>query len=323
MKNRQFKYFLVSAGLHAMGFGLIFLGNMIVSQTVAKDTPIEQRVLNLPIIQQIPQTLVDEAIYNPGGAQEIGQPTEVQQPVEQPKAEPPPARQEVKKETKKPVEKPKTEPKVKPKEKPKKETPKTQPVKERKEPALNFDAMEKAAQKDLNLKKKESDRRAREAAAAAEEEARENAEAMEEVRGFNKGLASSMGNVKSSKSSTGNGKSASNTVIRGASSGNGNGQGTGGTVANYLQAVRSIYDRAWVQPPETESISKSTIVKIVINRDGTIRSADIVSNSGYEPLDKSVRNVLKSVRRVPAFPKNSKDSTRTYTFKFSLEGINL
>jgi TolA protein len=108
--------------------------------------------------------------------------------------------------------------------------------------------------------------------------------------------------------------------IEGIGDGIGGGMGGGPAAANYAQAIRSIYDKAWYDPPEeVTDTSLNVEVKINIARTGRIVSARVTGASGNSKLDRSVRRALDRVTSVPPFPAGATDLDRTYTILFNLK----
>ena len=89
--------------------------------------------------------------------------------------------------------------------------------------------------------------------------------------------------------------------------------------ANYGQIVKSIYDRAWTAPDNADNDNANTKVKVVISRDGTVISADIIDPSGDAAVDRSVQRALDKVHTIDPFPDDSTDQTRTYIINFNLK----
>ncbi|MBP5760123.1 MAG: hypothetical protein J6W90_01935, partial [Verrucomicrobia bacterium] len=262
------KAFLISLALHGGLLGAFLGGSAFINPT-----PKQEPVVNLPLIHltQVPSVLTDEAIFNPGGAPEVGEPSP-EPPAAQPAApapapEPAPApkvepvkkpEQKTVKETKKPEKK--AEPKkteTKPKDPPKKKTPE------------KVDLSKLVVKPDKAKAEREAKERveaeAAEAAKAAAEAAKlQNAikGAIKTVKGYSSGAVTNLGN-----------SSASGTVVRGANPGNGNGTGIGPSVANYNQYVISLYDLAWKCPSDLTDTKATTTVEIKINKDGSIRSS--------------------------------------------------
>jgi TonB family protein len=95
--------------------------------------------------------------------------------------------------------------------------------------------------------------------------------------------------------------------------------GGGVAYANYAQMVKTIYERNWHPPGETSRDDAVVTVKIVIARDGTIRSSRIIGRSGDSGVDASVEATLRRVTKVRPFPDGATESTRTYTIGFNLK----
>lgn len=94
--------------------------------------------------------------------------------------------------------------------------------------------------------------------------------------------------------------------------------GGGPTYANFLQAVRSVYARAWAGrvPAGATDIDTDAVASITINRDGTVASASITRSSGNAVVDQAVQGVLDRVRYVVPLPEDSKDQKREVTITF-------
>jgi TonB family protein len=98
------------------------------------------------------------------------------------------------------------------------------------------------------------------------------------------------------------------------------GQGGGEAFAGYETVVYNAYYHAWITPDSVADKLAGADVKIVVARDGTIISAEIVSKSGEPALDKSVGRVLRAVTKLPPFPTSARDEERTFLIRFNLEG---
>lgn len=77
-------------------------------------------------------------------------------------------------------------------------------------------------------------------------------------------------------------------------------------VANYKDALATIYYNAWTTPNDAANDLADTKVRITVATDGTVISADIVTPSGDAKADASVRQALDSVSSVPPLPDQSK-----------------
>ena len=313
MINREKKCMLGSVVIHAALLAALGVGSAFVSSSVPQNP---DDVAPLPTIQQIPSNLVDELIYNPGGAQEIGP---IQTPSEAPKPKPAPA--PVAKPTPKPT--PEKKAVTPPKVETKKTTQADTPVKKTEPKKINLDNLKTKLDPSKIASESQSKAQA-EAEAAAEAAA--NAEAERQRKAWADVLSNVKGTIEDSggSASTSDGKgTASQAKITGASLGTGDGTGSGEAVANYAQAVRSYYRNAWISPSSLKDDKLTTVVRVVINRNGSINSASITTRSGDKDLDASVQKAIDSVVKLPPFPRGSTDSTRTYTIRFNLKGANI
>lgn len=98
------------------------------------------------------------------------------------------------------------------------------------------------------------------------------------------------------------------------------GPGGGGPVyASYLAWIQSVYMNAWVPPDDSSVAAAVAYASITIERDGTIRSAELVGGSGDSAIDASVRRTLQRVTTIgKSFPEGVKENERTYKLKFDL-----
>jgi TolA protein len=87
---------------------------------------------------------------------------------------------------------------------------------------------------------------------------------------------------------------------------------------NYADAIWTRYYQAW-QTPDGRDIRTPVKVEIVVARDGRILSANIIRSSGDSALDRSVRQALDRVSKLPPFPEESKDSQRSFKINFELK----
>lgn len=95
--------------------------------------------------------------------------------------------------------------------------------------------------------------------------------------------------------------------------------GGGASFANYRQAIFTIYYNAWLTPDDASSRLASVDARIVVARDGTIISAEVLSRSGDAGVDHSVRRALDSVTKLPPFPAEARDEQRTFVIRFNLQ----
>ncbi len=111
------------------------------------------------------------------------------------------------------------------------------------------------------------------------------------------------------------------TTVDVASLGTGSGGwgGTGPTLVNYAQWVKEIYDRHWIVTDAVKSDDGIVKVEIVVQRNGDARGK-ILRGSGDATLDRTVQRALDSVRNIGyAFPKDAKDSSRTFIINFNVK----
>jgi len=97
------------------------------------------------------------------------------------------------------------------------------------------------------------------------------------------------------------------------------GQGGGQAFAGYETIIYNAYYHAWIAPDSVADKLAGTDVKIVVARDGTILSAEIISKSGEPALDKSVERALRAVQSLPPFPATAHDEQRSFLIRFNLE----
>ncbi|MFO1476368.1 MAG: TonB family protein [Verrucomicrobiota bacterium] len=98
------------------------------------------------------------------------------------------------------------------------------------------------------------------------------------------------------------------------------GPGGGGVpYANWKQAVKSVYDRAWVLPSGVTSDSGSALVSVTIGRDGRVLSAEIIRRSGNAAVDDSVQTTIDRVRYAAPLPEDSPDQQRTIQIYFDVK----
>jgi TonB family protein len=98
------------------------------------------------------------------------------------------------------------------------------------------------------------------------------------------------------------------------------GIGGGGEVfAGYDEAVSSIYYHAWITPDSVPDRLTAPEVRVVVERDGSIRSAELITRSGEAALDKSVERLLRVVDHLPPFPSGAHDEQKVFRIRFSLD----
>lgn len=117
--------------------------------------------------------------------------------------------------------------------------------------------------------------------------------------------------------------SAADSIERGVSSATSielKGPGGGGVpYANFFQAVKSVYARAWVLPDGIDDDEATATVSVTIARDGKVLSARITRSSGNVAVDQSVRVVLDRVKYAAPLPDSEKADERTVTINFNVK----
>jgi TonB family protein len=95
--------------------------------------------------------------------------------------------------------------------------------------------------------------------------------------------------------------------------------GPGGEVyADYSKFVIAVYRAAWI-PPSDMSEDKDTVrVRVVIRRDGTVESFQIITSSGNAAVDKSVEHLRKIQSIGAAFPEGAPNEKRMFNIRFNL-----
>jgi TonB family protein len=92
--------------------------------------------------------------------------------------------------------------------------------------------------------------------------------------------------------------------------------------ASYRDALATIYYNAWTTPNGAIGDETDAIVKITVAADGTVINARIITPSGDEKMDDSVRRALDRVPSVPPLPNKSK-SEQDFTIDFNLKAKRL
>ena len=96
------------------------------------------------------------------------------------------------------------------------------------------------------------------------------------------------------------------------------GPGGGGLpYANFLQAVKSVYDRAWIAPNGAAEGDATVTVSVTIARNGKVISASIINPSGNTAVDRSVQAALDRVRYAAPLPDDAKEDQRTVDIRFN------
>jgi len=98
------------------------------------------------------------------------------------------------------------------------------------------------------------------------------------------------------------------------------GPGGGGLpYANWMQAVKSVYDRAWLLPDSVTSDSATAMATVTIARDGRVISSSMVRLSGNADVDQSVQATLNRVRYAAPLPDDAREDQRSVTIYFDVK----
>lgn len=309
MNRSQKKCLIVSLATH--GFLLLML---IVGPAFLRSKP---PVNDLRLLDVIPSRLVDDLISSGGTpapvtpAAAVAKPAPVATPAVQPApVQPDPPKVEVK--TAKPPRDETEEPDT------------TEPVKDTVKKILDPDAIPidppKVTKKPIVVNiKKPVVRKVGGKSHGEDEKAREEADARADAKARADAIARRHAALTGVISDI-RGRLTGSVKIEGIGDGAGGGMGGGPAAANYAQAIRSLYDKAWYDPPEeVTDTSLNVEVKINIARTGRIVSARVTGSSGNSTLDRSVRRALDRVKSVPPFPAGATDLDRIYTILFNLK----
>ena len=283
MNRLERKCLIVSACLHSLLALILIVGPAFVGPS---RTPLD----NLPILDFVPQKTVDALIS--GGGDPKAQPPSAAPPQRPPTPTPPPPAPPAAAE--KPVDLPKD------------------PLK----PDNSEESLEVSAPKkkkiEISTTKIVRPRDTRsEAKARADAKAREQARAWDAQR---KMAAARIGDV---AEHIGSDMSGSTTVTL-------KGPGGGGVpYANFLQAVKSVYARAWVVPDGVTDDSATTVTSVTIGRDGRVITASITRRSTSPAVDQSVQATLDRVRYAAPLPDDAKEDQRTVTINFNVRAKRL
>jgi TonB family protein len=95
------------------------------------------------------------------------------------------------------------------------------------------------------------------------------------------------------------------------------GIGGGAAFAGYRDVVFNVYYHAWKTPEDSANRQATADAKVVIARDGSVISAELIRSSDDQTLDRSVERVLRAVTKLPPFPASTRDEQRTFVIRFS------
>jgi len=281
----QKKCFIASTGLHLLLLVILLIGPAFMASRNKPDT--------MPVLDFVALKTVDDALSGGGNPKANSAPAPFEKPQPLPpapvaKPEPPPPE---KVRTPEPPKETVSEP-----PKPKEPDYSLEPSKDRKPKKPNID---------LNPITRPHDA-LDDAKAKAEAEAREEARRERERR---KRIASAIGNAANSLESS----------LSGSTSIELTGPGGGGVpYANFLQAVKSVYQSAWIVPDGVTDENATTAASVTIARDGTVVSSRITRSSGSPGVDQSVQRTLDRVKWAAPLPDTAKEDERTVNINFNV-----
>ena len=334
MISSNSRYLLTSVGIHAAAVGLLVFAPALSSRTV-QDTP-------SPILEIIPDNLRLTDGNTIGGGNPNAQPPkggpQLSAPPQPPVQEPPPP-------TPPPTPPPKTPPpepskaQEPPPETPKAELlpPKTPPKKNlateiqrstpnapkaqdvdptlstQKQKSSKSDFQLAEAPKKRSKKDIDAERKASEAAAAAEEarEAREHQARVAAAReAWNRAQQARADAVRGVASNLGKNLSGSTSFEM---------PGPGGAAyAPYGSYLMAFYKLRWKKPTTLNVDHGEVEAEITVQRNGRVSAFRLVKPSGMRALDDSVREVLDRNRDLRPLPEGTTDSERRITIRFDL-----
>jgi len=290
MSRLQKKCLVASAGTHLMLLSLLFVSPGFIP---SRHEP------ELPVVWLIPDKHTDDP--SSGG----GSPTAVAPPAPPPVTPAPapvtPPDQMPQAQVIPPREPEPTPPEPKPARKPE---PETKPPKPTQKPNLAKESATQPAKPKHEIKPT-FEKSAESTRAQAEAKARAKAEA--EAKAAQAQLLAKLNQV---------GRSLSKNLSPGTSI---DYPGPGGEAfANYAQVVKSVYQNAWLPPNDVADDSAIVKTKVIILRDGKVKSAVIIRRSGIPSLDRSVERAL-DLDFIAPFPEGAKDTERTFYIDFNLK----
>jgi TonB family protein len=292
MTRLQKKCFLVSAGMHGL-LGVILFGT-----AAFRDKPAPK---DIPILTMIPSRILDEAGAG-GGSPAPAAAAQPPQPAAQPVQPPQPAPAVVR--TPQPVAPPQpAEPieRPQPREVERERTP--EPSTERETEAK---PVHKAHEIHVDYTPASTLTHKKRVRPSETEEAEYSSSS--ESKRLRQRIAESLDALATGVQSSG----AQGTVV------DMPGQGGGESFAGYETVIYNAYYHAWTAPDSVGDMKAGADVKIVVARDGSIISAEIVNKSGEAALDRSVSRALRAVTRLPPFPPTAHDEQRIFLIRFNL-----
>jgi outer membrane biosynthesis protein TonB len=280
MTRLQKKCFLFSAGMHSL-LGVIVLGS-----AAFREKPATR---DIPILTMIPARILDEAGAGGGSPEPAAAPQPAAPAVPAPQPIAPPHAAELL-------------PRPKPREAEREPAP---------QPLIAKEAEARPARKthEIHVDYTPATSATRQTKTKTSEAAVAESSSLANARRLRREIAESLDALAAGVKSSG----AKGTVVEMP------GQGGGEAFAGYETVIYNAYYHAWITPDSVADKLAATDAKIVVARDGTILSAEILSKSGEPALDKSVGRVLRAVTKLPPFPASARDEQRSFLIRFNLE----
>jgi TonB family protein len=281
MDRLQKKCVIVSAGSHLLLATLFLVGPAFVSS--------KNRSEDLPVLDFVPAKTVDALVSgggNPNAKPPAAEPEAPPKPPEAPPVTEPPKIEEPThpQDPIKPVEPARTDP-----------DPSWEPPNKPTHKKIEVSTVPVVRKRDFKA----------EAAAAAAAQAQEKAREYAALRGIEK-------TMKVSATSIGNSVSGGTSIeLRGPGGG-------GVPYANFLQAVKTVYQNAWMVPDGVTDDDATTRASVTIARDGTVVSSRIIRSSGNRDVDLSVQHTLDRVTFAAPLPEDAKEDQRTVEINFNV-----
>jgi len=290
MDRLQKKCFFASTGLHLLLLLILLVGPAFVSSHSKPD--------NLPVLDFVPLRTVDALISGGGN----------------PDAKPPPATFE-KPQPLPPA--PVVQPAPPPPEKMREPAPPKEVIKETappKDPEPSFEPSKEPKPKKPTIEFTPVIRPVKDAKAEAKTQA--EAQAREQAREYARQEADWRRRAAAAFSSAGNsltdGRSSETSIKL-------LGPGGGGVpYANFLQAVKSVYQHAWIVPDGITDENATVAASVTIARDGTVVTSRITRSSGNAAVDRSVQVTLDRVTYAAPLPDEAKENQRTVSINFNV-----
>ena len=291
MDRLQKKCFFASTGLHLLLLLILLVGPAFVGSKSKPDTT--------PVLDYVALKTVDDALSGGGNPKANPPPA----PFEKPQPAPPAP-------VVKPAPPPPT-PEVREPDPPKDEVKEVPPPKD---PESSLEPSNDRKPKKPTIEFTPVVRPARDA--KAEAKAKAEAQAREEAHEYARQEAAWRRRAAAAFSSAGNSLAEG---VAGSTSIELRGPGGGGVpYANFLQEVKSVYQRAWIVPDGITDENATVAASVTIARDGTVVSSRITRSSGSAAVDQSVRVTLERVKWAAPLPDDAKENQRTVSINFNV-----